>query len=223
MEQIMFLKDFRQNEAHKGPMWEKCYLFWQIMVLNCRLWPYMTVCGLIWPYVPCMIFFGRECVTLSSCMAFSRSFMALVVLSFITKYRFYGLLSSFLAVIDSNSFNLINAWIFFFHSETVGFILSSEFFIDKFAFTCSINMWFNLKWDASDNHLKKFPLQKLEENLERCAFKPNMLKINDTIWYTKKIWDTNYLWVLSSVTLFTKSTFRGFFSNNVHLARSRPI
>ena len=78
------------------------------MVLNCRLWPYMTVCGLIWPYVPCMIFFGRECVTLSSCMAFSRSFMALVVLSFIAKYRFYGLLSSFLAVIDPNSFGLVS-------------------------------------------------------------------------------------------------------------------
>ena len=40
---------FSQNEVHRDPMGAKYYLLWYIMVLICRVWPYMAACGHIWP------------------------------------------------------------------------------------------------------------------------------------------------------------------------------
>ena len=51
--------------------------------------PFVALYGRLWP---CMIFCGRVCVDLSSYMAFSWSFMVLVLAflwTFIAKYRFY--------------------------------------------------------------------------------------------------------------------------------------
>ena len=37
-----------QNEVHRDPMVAECYHLWHIIVLNCRLWPYMAYYGLSW-------------------------------------------------------------------------------------------------------------------------------------------------------------------------------
>ena len=87
-------------------MCAKCYLLWQ------KIWYWIAVCDLVWPYVvlfgrmwPCMIFCGRICVNLSSCMAFSWSCMAFYGRLW-QNINFIGLVS-FLAVIDPNSFGLV--------------------------------------------------------------------------------------------------------------------
>ena len=38
-----------QNEVHKVPiaMGANCYLVWHIMLLNCRVWPYVALYGLM--------------------------------------------------------------------------------------------------------------------------------------------------------------------------------
>ena len=38
-----------KNEALKDKMGAKYNLLWHSMVLNCRVWPYMASCGLVWP------------------------------------------------------------------------------------------------------------------------------------------------------------------------------
>ena len=67
--------------------------------------PFVALCGHMWP---CIIFCGRECVTLLSCMALVVWTCMAFLWSFIAKYQFCGLVSSFPAIIDPNSLVLLN-------------------------------------------------------------------------------------------------------------------
>ena len=89
-------------------------LLWHIMVLNCHVclvWPYVTLYGLLWPRMVLMLLFTAMamfglirismdlCVLVWTCMALFGLVWHFMV--------FYGRISSFLAVIDPNSFGLV--------------------------------------------------------------------------------------------------------------------
>ena len=86
----------------------QCYLLWHIE-LPCL--PCVALCGLVWP---CVGSYGRIIfLRPSTCVAlcgFVWPLYGLFMASLWPNMFFYGRISSFLAVIDPNSFSLVLTW-----------------------------------------------------------------------------------------------------------------
>ena len=78
------------HEVHEETMGAKCNLLWHIMILNCRVWPYMALYGLVCSY-----------------MAMSDLLWSCIAMCGLVLCNIVALYCTFLAVIYLNSFGLV--------------------------------------------------------------------------------------------------------------------
>ena len=99
-----------QNKDHKGHMKAKCYLLWDILVLNCcvcLVWPCMALYDRVWSHSVLLLFFATiaicglirlsmpcvtQCGLVWPCMAWYGLFMVLYVIlwSFVAIYCLFS-------------------------------------------------------------------------------------------------------------------------------------